>query len=81
MLLIDLKFSLLTGGPGGGRGGRGTPRGGRGGGGGNRDRPPSSTLMVFNLSRNTEPFELQNVFTDSNDVYLPKDRETGEKRG
>lgn len=76
-----LLFFILLGGFGG-RGGRGTPRG-RGGtpGGGRGDRPPNSTLMVFGLNKDTEPFELQNVFTDSNDVYLPKDRETGEKRG
>lgn len=64
----------------GGSRGRGTPGSGRGGGG-NRDRAPNSSLMVFNLSFGTESYSLQDVFTESNDVYLPKDRETGEKRG
>ena len=62
----------------GGRG-RGTPGGGRGRGG--PDRPPSSTLMVFNLNFDTEPYTLEEIFKGCNDVYLPKNRETGEKRG
>ena len=61
----------------GGRGGRGRGRGGGGRGGGT----PSSTLMAFNLSFDTEPYTLQEIFEGANDVYLPKNRETGEKRG
>lgn len=67
---------------GGGRGGRGTPRGGGGRGGrGARNNTPSKTLMAFNLSFNTESYTLQEIFEGSNDVYLPLNRETGEKRG
>ena len=56
-----------------------TPRGGRGGGGGGR--APTNKLFVANLSTDTEPYTLEEIFTGANDVYLPKDRETGEKRG
>lgn len=64
----------------GGRGGRGTPGSGRGGGA-RRDRPPNSSLMVFNLSADTEPWTLEEIFAGCNDVYLPKNKETGERRG
>lgn len=66
---------------GGGRGARGTPRGGGRGGRGARNNTPSKTLMAFNLSFDTESETLQEIFQDSNDVYLPLNRETGEKRG
>jgi len=36
---------------------------------------------VRNLSYDTEPDSLQSVFHDAVDIYLPKDRETGERRG
>jgi nucleolin len=68
--------------PRGGRGGfgngRGTPGSGRGG---RRERPPNNSLMVFNLTVDTEPWALEEIFTGCNDVYLPKNRETGERRG
>ena len=51
------------------------------GGRGGRNSTPSKNLMVFNLSYDTEPYTLQEIFEASNDVYLPKNRETGEKRG
>ena len=51
------------------------------GGRGGRNATPSKNLMVFNLNYDTEPYTLQEIFEDSNDVYLPKNRETGEKRG
>ncbi len=72
------------GGNSGGRGTRGSRGGGRGRGGGGRgggERTPSKTLMAFNLSFDTEPYSLQEVFENANDVYLPKNKETGEKRG
>ena len=37
--------------------------------------------MAFNLSFDTEPYTLEEIFRGCNDVYLPKNRETGEKRG
>lgn len=75
-------YSNITGGGRGGRGGRGTPRGGGRGGGRNRDAvPPTNRLMVFNLSYSTEPYAIEKKFKGCNDVYLPKDRESGEKRG
>ena len=61
----------------GGRGGGGRG-GGRGGGG---DGTPSKTLFVRNLNYETEPSSLQEIFADANDVFLPKDRETQERRG
>lgn len=42
---------------------------------------PSKTLFVRNLSYSTDPGSLQAVFKDATDVFLPKDRETGEMRG
>ncbi len=48
---------------------------------GRRNATPSKSLMVFNLSYDTEPYTLQEIFEASNDVYLPRNRETGEKRG
>lgn len=70
------------GGRGGGRGGRGGRGGGfGGGGGGGRSPAPSKVLFVRNLSYDTEPDSLQSVFHDAVDIYLPKDRETGERRG
>lgn len=55
---------------------------GRGGGGGGRTpNAPTNKLMVFGLSKETEPYTLEEIFQGCTDVYLPKDRETGEKRG
>ncbi len=51
-------------------------RGGRGGHG-----TPSKVLFVRNLSLETEPDSLQEVFTSATDIYLPKDKNTGERRG
>lgn len=62
----------------GGRG-RGTP--GSGGRGGRAQVAPTNRLMVFGLSKETEPYSLEEVFTGCTDVYLPKDRDTGERRG
>ena len=42
---------------------------------------PSKTLFVRNLSYSTHPSSLQAVFKDATDVFLPRDRETGEMRG
>jgi len=42
---------------------------------------PSKKLFVSNLNYETEVDTLQELFPDANDVYLPKNRETGEKRG
>ena len=64
----------------GGRRGRGG-FGSGGGGGGRTPVPPTNKLMVFNLSKRMEPYQLEEIFAGCNDVYLPKDRETGEKRG
>ena len=50
---------------------------GRGGG----TNPPSNKLFVNNLSYKTEVYTLQELFPEANDVYLPKNKETGEKRG
>ena len=64
------------------RGGRGTPRGGRGGGRGAGPSPgPTNKLFVRNLWLDTEPYTLEELFPEANDVYLPKDRETGKRRG
>ncbi len=51
---------------------------GRGGG---PSPGPTNKLFVRNLWRETEKETLQEIFPEANDVYLPKDRETGEKRG
>ena len=51
---------------------------GRGGG---PSPGPSNKLFVRNLWRETEVSTLQEYFPEANDIYLPKDRETGEKRG
>lgn len=75
-----------SGGSGGGRsfGSRG---GGGGGGyrGGNRGSDdsgtPSKKLFIRNLSYDTDKESLQSVFKEATDVFLPKDRETGETRG
>ena len=75
--------------PSGGSGGRsyGGGRGGGGGGyrGGNRGSDdsgtPSKKLFIRNLSYDTDKESLQAVFKDATDVFLPKDRETGETRG
>ena len=75
--------------PSGGSGGRsyGGGRGGGGGGyrGGNRgsddNGAPSKKLFIRNLSYDTDKESLQAVFKDATDVFLPKDRETGETRG
>ena len=42
---------------------------------------PTNKLFVVNISTDTEPYTLEELFTGANDVYLPKDRETGERRG
>lgn len=42
---------------------------------------PTNKLFVRNLWRETEVSTLQEFFPEANDIYLPKDRETGEKRG
>ena len=51
---------------------------GRGGG---PSPGPSNKLFVRNLWKQTEVSTLQEYFPEANDIYLPKDRETGEKRG
>lgn len=38
-------------------------------------------LFIRNLSYETEPHTLENLFPEATDVYLPKDRDTGERRG
>lgn len=72
-------------GGGGGRrdayGSRDGGYGGGGGGGGGRNPPPNKVLFVRNLSYDTDSRALQDVFYDAVDIYLPKDRETGERRG
>ena len=62
-------------------GGRGGSRGGFGGGGGEGSHAPSKVLFVRNLSYDTEPAALQEVFQNATDVFLPRDRDTGERRG
>ena len=52
---------------------------GRGGGGASPG--PTNKLFINNLCYDTEVYTLQELFLEANDVYLPKDRETGEKRG
>lgn len=42
---------------------------------------PTNKLFISNLSYDTEVDSLQELFSNANDVYLPKNRETGEKRG
>ena len=42
---------------------------------------PTNKLFVRNLWKETEVSTLQEYFPEANDIYLPKDRETGEKRG
>ena len=42
---------------------------------------PNNKLFVTNLSYDTEVSSLQEMFCDATDVYLPKNKETGEKRG
>ena len=48
--------------------------------GGRDDRTPSSRLFV-KLSYDTERETLEEMFPNATDVFLPRDRETGEKRG
>ena len=52
---------------------------GRGGGGGSTG--PTNKLFVNNLCYDTEVYTLQEIFPEANDVFLPKDRESGKKRG
>ena len=49
-------------------------------GGRGDDRTPTSRLFV-KLSYDTERETLQDLFPNATDVFLPRDRETGEKRG
>ena len=70
-VVLSYTVVLTTGG-----GGRGTP-----GSGGRAPGLPNNKLMVFGLSRETEPYTLEEMFKGCTDVYLPKDRETGERRG
>ncbi|KAL5491992.1 hypothetical protein EMCRGX_G017375 [Ephydatia muelleri] len=84
----ELRVDVATprtpgGGTPGGRGRGGTPggRGGRGGGGGGGDGTPSTKLFVRNLSYETDASSLEGIFTEANDIFLPKDKETGEPRG
>ena len=49
-------------------------------GGRDDDRTPTSRLFV-KLSYDTERESLQELFPNATDVFLPRDRETGEKRG
>ena len=49
-------------------------------GGRGNDRAPTSRLFV-KLSYDTEKETLEEMFQNATDVYLPRDRETGEKRG
>ena len=51
-----------------------------GAGGHGDDRNPTSRLFV-KLSYDTEKETLHDMFPNATDVYLPRDRETGEKRG
>ena len=72
VIFLFLSHLLFSGGRGGGgqgaSGGRGAPR------------TPTNRLFV-KLSYETERETLESIFTDANDVYLPKDRDTGEQRG
>ena len=83
---MDGQSSYVPRGGGGGRsfGGRGGGGGGgfRGGSRGSDDNgTPSKKLFIRNLSYNTDTESLQAVFKEATDVFLPKDRETGETRG
>ena len=51
------------------------PPGGRG-----DSRAPSNRLFV-KLSYETEKETLEEMFPNATDIFLPRDRETGEKRG
>ena len=42
---------------------------------------PNNKLLISNLSYDTDVDGLMDIFSEANDVYLPKNRETGEKRG
>ena len=42
---------------------------------------PSNKLFISNLCYDTELNTLQEIFKEANDVYLPRNKETGEKRG
>ena len=42
---------------------------------------PSKKLFVRNLSYHTDSEALQAVFKEATDVFLPKDKETGDPRG
>lgn len=83
------QSSYRPSGGGGGRSYGGGSRGGGGGGGGYRGGnrgsddggTPSKKLFIRNLSYDTDKESLQAVFKDATDVFLPKDRETGETRG
>lgn len=55
--------------------------GGGGRGGGGKSPGPSNKLFVNNLNYETEVSTLHEMFPEANDVYLPKNRETGERRG
>lgn len=50
-------------------------------GGGEGDGTPSTKLFVRNLSYETDASSLEGIFTEANDIFLPKDKETGEPRG
>lgn len=54
--------------------------GGRGGGASSGHRTPSNKLFI-KLSAETEQATLESIFSGATDIYLPKDRETGEQRG
>lgn len=51
-----------------------------GAGGRGDSHAPSSRLFV-KLSYDTERETLEEMFPNATDVFLPRDRETGEKRG
>ena len=82
---MDGDSGYVPRGGGGGRsfGGRGGGGGGyRGGNRGSDDNgTPSKKLFIRNLSYDTDRESLQSVFKEATDVFLPKDRETGETRG
>lgn len=83
----DLRINSADSKPSGGRGrdgrGRGRGRGGGGGGGasGGPQNPPSSSLIVRNLSYYTTEENLENAFQGCTNAKVMVDRETGDSKG